>query len=162
MEKKRNDIKDFILKNSFDKTFSEQALQYFSKVISCYMRCVSERVSLIATHSRRVTVKPKDFELFYVVTSADCKNKYLSDLPFDEDDLLSKRTIRYYTHEFIKRYNPEVYKLFSAIIKDFIVQVISRCQTHMIKTETLQKIMKTFHLYNFVKPVCEKSRVKVK
>lgn len=156
----RRKIKEFILGNSSDKIFQKEALDYYTKVVSCYINCVAYRASLIANHAKRITVGKKDLQLFYAVTTADCESKRLKDI-IPGPVKLSKSVIRKYTQNHIDRYNQDIYDSFNLIISEFVVE-LSKRMTDNVSIDSVKAVMKHYHLFNFLtNPVCKNSNAKV-
>jgi hypothetical protein len=162
IDEHRRKIKLFIMAHSGDKQYDENAIDYFAKVVSCYIRCVADRLSLLATHAKRITVDKRDLEIFYLVTSADCQDKRLYNIT-DTRVEFSTNVIKHYTHGIIKRYSKTMHRLFSMIIAEFVTQIIIRTETQQVSVSDIKNVLKRYHLYNFLsKQVCSNSRVDVK
>lgn len=150
-----NKLRIFIQSHSMNKIYEKQAFDYFTKVVTCYIKCVANRLMRIAIHSKRVTVYKKDLELFYIVTRSDCSAGFLRDIQLSSDYKLSKSVIRYYTSRIIKRYNAEIYIMFSLIIADFVGQLIVRIKSKTVKLSQLKQLLKSYHLFNLMSKNCD-------
>jgi hypothetical protein len=160
-DKDRKKIKLFIMAHGGGKTFTEAALDYFAKVVSCYLRCVADRLALLAEHAGRKTVEKRDLEIFYLVTSADCQDKKIGNIK-NVNAEFSAGVVKHYTEDIIMRYSKNMHKIFSMIISEFVSQIIIRTDSDNVGVNEIKEVLRRYHLYNFLtKPICKDARVDV-